>query len=426
MRRSTLTLPQAKDPVLAVGDLTLDEDSLRGRPRRQPVQLTATEFELLRFLMRNPRRVLSKAQILDRVWSTTSAAGDGRRALHLLPAQEDRRRPRADDPHRARRRLHAEGRRMTKPGDPGHAAASRARRRRTRPTRCRARDASRRRRPWTLHRRLLAIVARLLIAVSAVIGVASVAVFHDVVRRPARRVAARDRLAGERGRAARPARRPAAGVVEFLRVPGQPAGTLGRDHPRRRRRRPLHPADGQLPEPRPRRRRGARRACPPTASRTPSTSVASATTARSPCRPRRRRADRARAAAGRGQRPDDPARRHDLGRRAARPRARARHRRGRGPPRPAARSPQVTATARASRELPLERGDGRARRAGPRSTTDGHRGGPARRGAQPHARPRRHPPCPRASRASRRCGSSSPTRATSCERRSPRSAGTPS
>jgi two-component system, OmpR family, response regulator len=33
-----------------------------------PVELTATEFELLRFLMRNPKRVLSKAQILDRVW----------------------------------------------------------------------------------------------------------------------------------------------------------------------------------------------------------------------------------------------------------------------------------------------------------------------------------------------------------------------
>jgi two-component system OmpR family response regulator len=33
------------------------------------VHLTATEFELLRYLMRNPRRVLSKAQILDRVWS---------------------------------------------------------------------------------------------------------------------------------------------------------------------------------------------------------------------------------------------------------------------------------------------------------------------------------------------------------------------
>ena len=33
------------------------------------ITLTATEFELLRFLMRNPRRVLSKAQILDRVWN---------------------------------------------------------------------------------------------------------------------------------------------------------------------------------------------------------------------------------------------------------------------------------------------------------------------------------------------------------------------
>ena len=33
------------------------------------IDLTATEFELLRYLMRNPRRVLSKAQILDRVWS---------------------------------------------------------------------------------------------------------------------------------------------------------------------------------------------------------------------------------------------------------------------------------------------------------------------------------------------------------------------
>ena len=34
----------------------------------EEIMLTATEFELLRFLMRNPRRVLSKAQILDRVW----------------------------------------------------------------------------------------------------------------------------------------------------------------------------------------------------------------------------------------------------------------------------------------------------------------------------------------------------------------------
>ncbi|MGW4032638.1 response regulator transcription factor [Streptomyces sp. NPDC004838] len=57
------------DSVLAVGDLLLDEDSHEVWRAGKPIHLTATEFELLRYLMRNPRRVLSKAQILDRVWS---------------------------------------------------------------------------------------------------------------------------------------------------------------------------------------------------------------------------------------------------------------------------------------------------------------------------------------------------------------------
>ncbi|NQU37146.1 MAG: response regulator transcription factor, partial [Actinobacteria bacterium] len=54
---------------LSVGDLTLDEDSHEVARAGEEISLTATEFELLRYLMRNPRRVLSKAQILDRVWS---------------------------------------------------------------------------------------------------------------------------------------------------------------------------------------------------------------------------------------------------------------------------------------------------------------------------------------------------------------------
>ncbi len=62
-------LPAERDTVLAVGDLTLDEESHEVERAGQQVHLTATEFELLRYLMRNPRRVLSKAQILDRVWA---------------------------------------------------------------------------------------------------------------------------------------------------------------------------------------------------------------------------------------------------------------------------------------------------------------------------------------------------------------------
>ncbi len=68
MRRTSMAA--ARDGAqLVVGDLVLDEDSREVWRGGDEVSLTATEFELLRYLMRNPRRVLSKAQILDRVWN---------------------------------------------------------------------------------------------------------------------------------------------------------------------------------------------------------------------------------------------------------------------------------------------------------------------------------------------------------------------
>ena len=67
LRRSA-QLAEEEGSLLSVGDLTLDEDSHEVTRAGTEIMLTATEFELLRFLMRNPRRVLSKAQILDRVW----------------------------------------------------------------------------------------------------------------------------------------------------------------------------------------------------------------------------------------------------------------------------------------------------------------------------------------------------------------------
>ena len=68
IRRASLMAERA-DAVLTVGDLTMDEDSHEVHRQGELIHLTATEFELLRYLMRNPRRVLSKAQILDRVWN---------------------------------------------------------------------------------------------------------------------------------------------------------------------------------------------------------------------------------------------------------------------------------------------------------------------------------------------------------------------
>jgi two-component system OmpR family response regulator len=54
---------------LAFADLEMNEDTYEVRRNGTPVPLTATEYKLLRYFMLNPRRVLSKAQILDRVWN---------------------------------------------------------------------------------------------------------------------------------------------------------------------------------------------------------------------------------------------------------------------------------------------------------------------------------------------------------------------
>ncbi len=69
IRRSAMVVSERPDPELRVGDLVLNEESYEVRRGDTEIELTATEFELLRYLMRNPKRVLSKAQILDRVWS---------------------------------------------------------------------------------------------------------------------------------------------------------------------------------------------------------------------------------------------------------------------------------------------------------------------------------------------------------------------
>ncbi|BDR54920.1 DNA-binding response regulator [Bombiscardovia apis] len=56
------------NPVISVGDLNINEDSHDVTRAGQPIDLSPTEYKLLRYLMDNEGRVLSKAQILDHVW----------------------------------------------------------------------------------------------------------------------------------------------------------------------------------------------------------------------------------------------------------------------------------------------------------------------------------------------------------------------
>lgn len=56
------------DPIIRVGDLEINEDSHDVTRAGQAIDLSPTEYKLLRYLMDNEGRVLSKAQILDHVW----------------------------------------------------------------------------------------------------------------------------------------------------------------------------------------------------------------------------------------------------------------------------------------------------------------------------------------------------------------------
>jgi two-component system, OmpR family, response regulator len=66
LRRTGLAAPETS--TLAFEDLLLDEDTREVSRAGEPVELTATEYRLLRYLMLNPRRVLTREQILNHVW----------------------------------------------------------------------------------------------------------------------------------------------------------------------------------------------------------------------------------------------------------------------------------------------------------------------------------------------------------------------
>ncbi|MHB1740709.1 MAG: response regulator transcription factor [Actinomycetes bacterium] len=78
LRRTYGPASETGDPeLLRFADLEMDDASHEVRRAGADIELTATEYRLLRYLLANPRRVLSRAQILDHVWSY-DFGGDGR------------------------------------------------------------------------------------------------------------------------------------------------------------------------------------------------------------------------------------------------------------------------------------------------------------------------------------------------------------
>ncbi len=77
LRRSQPEIDFSPDSVLTYADLEMDEDAHEVRRGGKLIELSPTEFNLLRYLITNAGRVVSKAQILDRVWNY-DFGGDGR------------------------------------------------------------------------------------------------------------------------------------------------------------------------------------------------------------------------------------------------------------------------------------------------------------------------------------------------------------
>lgn len=75
LRRAGTERTSVEDSVRILGDLVLTGESREVQRAGTPIRLTSKEFDLLSLLLDHPRQVLSKAQILEHVWSTSFDGG---------------------------------------------------------------------------------------------------------------------------------------------------------------------------------------------------------------------------------------------------------------------------------------------------------------------------------------------------------------
>ncbi len=92
--------PQLSSTMLKVGDIELDCENHRLRRADRDINLAATEFRLLEFLMRNPGRVYSRAQLLDNVWGTEVYVDERTVDVHIGRLRKAINRGRQPDPVR--------------------------------------------------------------------------------------------------------------------------------------------------------------------------------------------------------------------------------------------------------------------------------------------------------------------------------------
>lgn len=79
---------QKKPKVIAIGGVTLDDESKSVTVDGDPVTLTPTEYSILKLLMQNPGQVFSSAQIYAAVWTEDAYGNDSTVAVHIRHLRE--------------------------------------------------------------------------------------------------------------------------------------------------------------------------------------------------------------------------------------------------------------------------------------------------------------------------------------------------
>ena len=98
LRRATGSAAQGKSPI-TVGDLTLDTEQRVAIRDGEVVELTAKEYDLIELLMKNPRRVYSRENLMNVVWGY-SYTGDYRTVdVHIRRLREKLERNPAEPEH---------------------------------------------------------------------------------------------------------------------------------------------------------------------------------------------------------------------------------------------------------------------------------------------------------------------------------------
>jgi DNA-binding response OmpR family regulator len=86
LRRATVGAPKAER--LETGDLAIDSGTREVRKAGEPLRLTAMEFDLLWFLASHPRRVFSRAQLMESVWGYQASFDTGTLTVHMRRLRE--------------------------------------------------------------------------------------------------------------------------------------------------------------------------------------------------------------------------------------------------------------------------------------------------------------------------------------------------